>query len=126
LPFTDVYIGWLGSGRDELDFGGSWEGNAPKRQSPFFPPPAPFFPLIRAIKVGKYLGKQLDWGAWGAVVSKAQILAFIDEQYGPPGMYEADHDGTMSAFLADDMRKLRAFVAALREDQHYVICASEL
>lgn len=126
MPFTDVYIGWLAGGADELDFGGTWESNGPRRQGPFFPPPAPFVQLIRAIEAGRYPGRRLDWGAWGAILRKAQILDFLDEQYGPPGQYEADNAGQSRAHLAENMRELRAFVAALPEDRRYALCASEL
>lgn len=37
--------------------------------------------LIDKIKSGELPGKQIDWGAWAADVSKQQIFDFLDTVY---------------------------------------------
>jgi hypothetical protein len=45
-----------------------------------FPPSSRSFSLlVSKIRDGKYQGKQVDWGAFAANVSKGDILTFIDE-----------------------------------------------
>ena len=58
-------------------------------------------------------------------MDRAEILAFIDEVYGPPGQYEAENSGA-AEHLADRMRKLRAFVMALPPDRPFALVAAEL
>ena len=116
LPDTcDVYIGTL----DDPDFrweGGNWNGNCPRRISPVFPVVnyKLFFELIKRIEDGVYIGKQTDWAAWVARVSKAQIRDFIKE---------------MSASLAPEtsstMAELNAFVESLNSGEEFALVARE-
>jgi len=63
--YLDVYIGRL----DDPDFkweGGDWNGNVPRRESPFFPDSPGrerlFYTVVNRIETGRYTGKQTDWG----------------------------------------------------------------
>jgi hypothetical protein len=60
---------------------GNWNGNYPRKRGPWFPSKAPFWELVDKIQSGKYEGKQLDWGSWGAKVTKDQAVDFIQEYY---------------------------------------------
>lgn len=75
----NVYIGFL----DDKDFnyeGGDWNGNVPKRQSPFFPfGNDAYFMLLKKIKNDDYEGKKTDWSGYVAKVDKKQIIEFVDE-----------------------------------------------
>ena len=65
----DAYIGYVDHDQDFKWEGGNWNGNIPKRQSPFFPGGG-FRMIKERIASGKYEGKQTDWGAWVAIVNK--------------------------------------------------------
>jgi hypothetical protein len=111
--FTDVYIGRLSDGPDPLDWGGEFRiGNAPGRISPFFPPTGSFWSLKKKIEKGDLPGKQVDWGAWAANVSKTDILDFIAQHYG-------------GRPVDTDVAELIAFVEAL-PDVRDALVASEL
>lgn len=119
--FLDVYIGDL----DDPDFSwddGDWNGNCPKRKSPFFPPQAPFSNLIDMIKQGRFEGKQVDWGGWVAKVKKEQILKFIEEYY-PDDWYNRNF---YLPHILDQMKELKRFVEKLDPDKQYALVASEL
>jgi hypothetical protein len=83
-----------------------------------------FFAILDAIRSGRFRGEQVDHLVWRANVDRAQIQVLMTEVYGPPGTYEARHDDGLK-HLADKMRKLRAFIAALPSDQDIVLMADE-
>ena len=75
--------------------------------------------LMNKIKSGELPGKQVDWGAWAANVTKQQILDFVDAVYEP-------HPGSMvSAGLEPALDELRDFTRTL-PDRRYALVASEL
>ncbi|KUO78006.1 MAG: hypothetical protein APF81_17435 [Desulfosporosinus sp. BRH_c37] len=80
MSFLDVYIGYSDDERFVWE-GGEWSGNVPKRQSPFFPPKAPFRILVNKIESGVLSGKKVDWGAWATKVDKNYIELFFKESY---------------------------------------------
>jgi hypothetical protein len=125
MPYCDVYVGGLSQGPDPLDWGGPFGiGNTPARLSPFFPPAIgrPFSALIAKIKSQELEGKQIDWGAWAALVSRQQILDFIDEQYRGDRTYS---DPAYAPHLYPALGQLRALVAAL-PDERFALVALEL
>jgi hypothetical protein len=83
-----------------------------------------FFYIRDGIKSGRLHGEQVDHLTWRATVTPTEIEALLAEIYGPPGDYEARHDGGLT-HLADRMRTVRAFIAALPPDQDITIMADE-
>jgi hypothetical protein len=125
MPYCDVYVGRLSQGQDPLDWGGPFGiGNTPPRLSPLFPPAIgrPFSALIDKIKNHELEGKQIDWGAWAANVSRQQILDFIDEQYHGDRTYsDPDH----APHLYPVLGQLRELIASL-PDERFALVAVEL
>jgi len=119
MTWYDVYIGY---NDDSFSWeNGNWNGNTPKNGSPRFPTPTPFNKLIDKIQDGTYQGKQLDWGAWGAKVSKAQIVDFIIDNY-----HDSWHRLCLnSSNNISDLKKVYDFVQKLDEDETYVLVAIE-
>jgi hypothetical protein len=70
--------------------------------------------LIGKIESGELAGKQIDWGAWAANVSKQQIADFLDTAH-----------PTDSANSDRMLGELREFIRAL-PDGRYALVASEL
>jgi hypothetical protein len=85
---------------------------------------AAFFAIRDGIRSGRFRGEQVDPLAWHATVTRAQLEELLGQVYGAPGIYEARHDARLQ-HLADKMRKLRAFIAALPADQEIVLMADE-
>ena len=84
MSYRDVYVG------DAADPGFTWEpddnqwqGNSPQRISEFFPESSsrPYYELKKRIASGEMDGKQVDWGAWAAKVTKGQIQDFLKDCY---------------------------------------------
>lgn len=119
MMYYDVYIGR----NDDPRF--SWrsegqEGHPPCRVGPFFPsfrgvptgyPGGPFGELLDRIDKGRLEGGQVDWGAWVATATRAEIMTFVDEVYS---------DRPESA------EEVRAFVKGLDPDETYALVAAEL
>ncbi len=126
MTFTDVWVGELGSGDDPLDWGGDWKtGNSAGRAvTPMFPPAAtgtyePHHTVCSKIKAGLLTGKQVDWGAWAAIVTKAEISGLIDEVYGTDAQYcQLEH-------LCIELAHLRSAVAELSDSKSYALIADE-
>ncbi len=122
LTYTDVYVGELSEGDNPLDWGGvHGVGNEPKKDvTPLFPfAPGlgvyePFSTVRLRILDGTYKGEQIDWGGWAAVVTKTQIVALLEELYGPP------HPEADAAIAA-----LHKAVQALDGERRYALTAVE-
>lgn len=124
MTFTDVYIGRLSGKTDALDRGGSWNGNQPKRISGDFPVkkrggPDPVSEFHDRMRDGRIQGKQVDWGAWAAVMSKADIDSFVVDVYGEN--YETDVLPFQRSLYDDLIRVLRS----LPDDRLYALVALE-
>jgi hypothetical protein len=101
--------------------------DASREEAAAWLPPArreAFFHIRDAIRAGRLRGEQVDQLTWRATVNRAGLEVLMDEIYGTAGAYEARHDGGLK-HLADKMRKLRAFIAALPADQDIVLMADE-
>jgi hypothetical protein len=125
MPYCDVYVGQLSAGPDPLDWGGPFGiGNTPPRLTPLFPPGSgrPFSTLVSKIKEDELPGKQIDWGAWAAIVSRQQILDFVDEVYRGDRTYS---DPTHSPHLYPALGQLKQLIAAL-DDGPFALVALEL
>ena len=120
MTITNVYLGNLSDGPDPLD----WGGSPPARLGNVFPPtaPGPFYTLLRKISDGVLEGEQVDWGASAAIVSKRQIVDFIDEIYRNDQNYI---DPARAPHLFPKLAELRSFVEALA-DERYALVAIEL
>ena len=121
MSFLDVYIGYS----EDTSFvweGGDWSGNVPIRQSPFFPPKAPFRILVDKIESGELKGKQLDWGGWATIVNKHYIIKFFKESYNE-NWYEINQSYT---HLIAQMDELKYFIEGLDDTKFYVLVATEL
>lgn len=121
MSFLDVYIGYS----EDKSFvweGGDLSGNAPMRQSPFFPPKAPYRKLKDMIESGEIEGKQLDWGAWGTKVNKKYIELFFKESYSDD-WYKNNQS---YPHLIKEMDELKDFIAHLDSTKVYVLVATEL
>jgi hypothetical protein len=80
MSVLDVWIGRLDDPKFHWD-GGDWNGNLPRRVSPFLPTHAPWYLLVRKIRNGELDGKQVDYGGFVARVTKQQIRDFVRECY---------------------------------------------
>ncbi len=125
MTYTDVWIGNLAEGKDPLDWGGEWGiGNLPsKALCPRFPPSGgtyePFRTVVELINSGALEGRQVDWGAWAAVVTKHGIMSLIDKLYGPDNAYcELQH-------LCEALVRLRTAVQLLPADGRFALVADE-
>lgn len=126
MTYTDVWVGELAEGKDPLDWGGEWRiGNTPaKSLCSSFPPSSsgrlePFSTVVDLIKTGVFAGKQVDWGAWAAVVSKQDILALLDDLYGTDPSYSClEH-------LCEQLAGVRVAMQALPSDGRFALIADE-
>jgi hypothetical protein len=118
VTYYDVYVGRS----DDPNF--SWgdkehEGRPPHRLGPFFPatrggasyPGGAFGELVDRIDDGRLEGARLDWDAWGAKVTRDEILTFVSEVY---------------ASDTTSLDEIRSFVESLDPDETYILVASEL
>lgn len=58
-------------------------GNTPPRLVPknwHINLPFSYYWIAEQIKSGKFQGKQFDWGGWGIVIQKANVLVLLREQ----------------------------------------------
>jgi hypothetical protein len=83
----------------------------------------PFSRLIKKISDGEIPGRQVDWGAWAAKVSKRDILDFIDEVYHDDQWYS---DPKLMPHLYENMQRLLAYVRSLPDDGFFALVACEL
>lgn len=122
-----VFVGRLGEGPDPLDFGGDWNCNLPTGGSPQFPPSTslkqPFSHLLAQIENGILLGKQVDWGAWAAKVSKVEILQFLSEAYPDEDWCKDINLGPNSDIL--ERQTLLVYLRELSDDRLYALVAVE-
>ena len=121
MTYLDVYIGNLDD--PSFDWGnGNWQGNVPRRKSPFFPPPAPFQLIIQNVERGLLDGRQTDWGGWTARVTGKYLKDFVHTYYsGERGRYDK-----CIVHLAQQLAELRAFSDTLLDDKLYALVATEL
>jgi hypothetical protein len=130
----DVYIGRLSNGDDPLDWGRDPRvGNTPSViDGTWFPPTSrgtrgisfgAFFQLIEKIEGGHLPGKQIDWGAWAAIVSKADIIAFINEAYQGDRTYS---DPNYMPHLYPKLQELLGVVRELPDGERFAPVACEL
>ncbi len=123
MTYHDVHIGLLDDPKFSWE-GGNWEDNTPSAISPLFPTAfGAFGELIDRIESGVYEGKQTDWGAWVAKVSKQQILDFIEDSYAEDRNYT---DPTYMPHLYEKMQELLRHVESLDDQKVYALVASEL
>lgn len=121
MPFLDVYIGDLNDPSFSWE-NGDWNGNCPKRQSPFFPPPAPFSEMKTMIEQGELVGKQVDWGGWVAKAKKDQIMKIVNDYY-LGDWYERN---SFLPHLIKQMKELQEYITSLDSEIEYALVASEL
>ena len=127
MSYCDAYIGYL----DDPYFRwgeGEGTGRPPKRVSPFFPPAYTraygiFSVIIERINDKTFEGKQVDWGAFVAKVSKKQIVELIDEFY-PDSWIERNKE--YSNHLNIQLVDLKKFVSQLSDEKAYALMACEL
>jgi hypothetical protein len=119
----DVYVGRLKDPNFQWDVYGTI-ANIPERLTPLFPLASwgPFWKLFERIENGYYVGKQVDWGAWAAKVSKDQILEFFDEMYSHDALALT---GTPFPWIIESVDELRESLEALPDDELYVLIALE-
>lgn len=128
VTHLDVYVAELADGPDTLNWpGGTWSGNRARSITDYFPPAAgygePFFTVRRRIQTGEYQGRQIDWGAWAAIVSKQEILAVIADTYRGNDWYS---DPAQMPHLYKDFQNLLDTVRGLPDDRRYALIAEEL
>lgn len=115
---TSVYIGDLNDPKFSWD-NGNWNGNVPRRQGPELPDDCVgkvWKSVFDKIDSGEFQGKQVDWGAVVAKVTKKQIIKFISE------MYEMPYDELMK----DQLIEIINYVSNLEDDKLYALVACEL
>lgn len=128
MTYLDVYVAELADGSDPLDWPGStWSGNSAKGITECFPPASgygqPFFRLRENIERGEYKGKQIDWGAWAAILTKQQILTFIDDNYRGNEWYT---NPTKAPDLYEKLQAIVECVRSLPDGKSYALIAEEL
>ena len=128
MSFCDVYIGDLDDPRFDWNNKSNekWNiGNAPYKIGPIFPPvfSRPFSKLNEKIKNKVFHGKQVDWGASAAIVTKNQIEDFIEECYKDSKEYL---DPSHTPHLYEQLQELKEFVLTLDFNKKYYLVASEL
>lgn len=121
--YLDVWI----NGRSSY-----WEGR--KREpgktpngdrSPFFLLRSDYNCVLNRIKRGRYEGREIDPAFWEAVVTKEDIQAYINENYGEGGK---DYLAFMkySPQAIKEVNELLDFVDKLEDGKEYSLYASEL
>ena len=119
----DVYIGRLNDRSFKWN-GGNWEGNVPRRRSPFFPDgDSAFWEVRNRINQGKLDGKQTDWGGWVARVKKTEIEAIIRDLHDANPWYQP---GSPMPHMELRLKELRTYVAGLNDYDTYALVATEL
>ena len=119
MTYYDVFVA-----HDDDTFkweNGNWNGNCPRNRGPWFPSKAPFLLLIDKIERGKYQGKQLDWGAYGAKVTRDQAVEFIQEFYDDNWM----RSNAKQSHLLKQLEEVYDHVLALDPQGAYVLVALE-
>lgn len=97
-----------------------------KFRSPYFPDGHLAASVVRrGISDGRFRGAQVDPLVWAALMSKAELLAFLDEVYGDPGEYERRFERGPLRHMAERLKSLRAYVAELPENEQFAVVADE-
>jgi hypothetical protein len=127
MTYHSVYIGRLSDHDDPLDWRGTWQfGNTPGMITPYFPPAhgyaQPFRSLTSKIDTGELSGKQVDWGAWAANVSKGDIIKFITEAYAGNDWYE---DPNVMPHLYEQLQAVLTIARALPDSERFALVAEE-
>ena len=108
MTMKNAWIGNIDSPNFDF-YGGQYSGNIPKRESPLLPSAYKLMETIWEMeRNGEYEARQLDWGAWGAKMSKRELSDFVDSFYG-----------------VDEAKDVRRFVQGLEHDKTYVLVALE-
>lgn len=90
MLFQEVFLGE--AARDgALDWGGDPDvGNVPARIGPLFPVSGahvhPYRLLFDWLASGRLQGRRVDWGAYAAAVTQADVTAFLETCYGRDGV----------------------------------------
>ncbi len=122
MTYYDVYIGFL----DDPEF--SWgkagqDGRLPSAKSPLFPGSSDeFFDIINFIENGEFKGEKVDWGGWVAIVTKAQIIEFIDKHFSQNWI---NNNKNGLEHLNDKLTQIKEFVNNLEEYKEYALVACE-
>jgi len=131
---TDVYLGLVEQiDWDALPGTDKWNGNVAHRMGPIFPPAfgrrTPWDALVHQIMAHELDGKQVDWSAFAARLTKPQILTFMDGLYGPDcaEWYAKSARPGFDGFaeFIPYMRELQQFVEGLKDDETYALMAVE-
>ena len=126
MSYLDVYIGFTEGYSFEHDPKKYQMGNIPHKQSPYFPDGSTAFRrLVNKIEAGTFKGEKVDWGAYAAVVTKAQIVGFMEEMY-TPEWQEKKKEFNKVVGLADEYGPLKEFVDTLSDTEQYILVACEL
>lgn len=126
MPYIDVFIGSLDDPRFVWDYipTNNNESNHPHKIGPEFPDREGFGKLIDKIKNKEFYGKQVDWGAWAAIVTKKQIEGFVEDCYGGNNPY-ADPKSKPVLDFYEKIQELKKFVSALDPNKKYYLTAME-
>ena len=129
---SDVYIGSLDDPaldeerlRSQPD---RWNGNSPRSLAPFFPPGAQGNPFWAASSLGVE-SVQTDWGCTVYKATGAQIQDFFHRHYPDLPLWYQEHTAGYwvgHEGVANEMRRLEAFVATLDPLKKYALVAIEI
>ena len=107
----DAYIGHFNSPGFDF-YCGNYDGNIPKRQSPLLPMARGILDaMCKMMRNAEYEARQLDWGAWGAKMTKEQLSDFINSFYGNDEF--------------DELPEVRDYIQKLDADKVYLLVAYE-
>jgi hypothetical protein len=97
----------------------------PEQPPAIFPEGDSAFSAIKdGIQSGRLRGEQAGHLVWRAQMTRGEIEALLEEVFGPKGAYEAQNAGPLE-HMAEKMRELRAYVAALPEREEIIVTADE-
>lgn len=99
-------------------FKGNYDGNIPKRISPYLPGAHDVMRRIfKLMNIGNKNARQLDWGAAGVILTKQQLAEFLDSLYKSLATQ-------VEAVVSQEQEALR-FIDSLEDGISYVLVAYE-
>ena len=129
MSFRDVYVGDLEDPNFDLE-NGNWSGNFPEQLSPLFPAMGGdsntwgvYSNVYALSKSGELPAAQTDWGCWVVIVTRDQLLKYLDEWYGDGPIHPPDW--TIDEGETREDNEIRLFVRNLDPKKNYALVALE-
>ena len=129
MTHRDVYLG--NANDPNFDVVGNWAGNFPRRIGPLWPRQKQsetfdqwgvYSEIVARAMSRQYEGCMTDWGCWVTLMTRSELLEFIEECYGDRPVYPPEW--TIRGKNPEDY-EIRAFVRSLDPEQKYYLVARE-